>query len=359
MKLLIVVTGGTFGSKRNYNNNSLNVSEKEEIIDVVKELLEDKNEINFEYSIISPLIILSESMNPKHWEIIINSILQQTQKTNYDGIVIIHGTDTMPYTASAIAYVENLSKKYPIILTGANYPVFFENTDAKVNLKDSLKVIKNFIEQNIKGSFIVFNGINDNNSNTNIHLGTRVKKDKWEKECYRSFYLGKKSLGELTVSNVLNFDKILYNEIFPKEIKYENISVKFKDSNIMAIKIYPGLDPNILIDLFKIGKKYFLLEIYNSGTAPANYDEYSLIEPIKYITKNGGAVFAISQHEGGKGAQMNLYETSISLKEAGMIPLGNMIWESAIPKLMLASANFNKKEDIVKYMQTNIAGEIF
>ena len=56
---------------------------------------------------------------------------------------------------------------------------------------------------------------------------------------------------------------------------------------------------------------------------------------------------------------MNLYETSISLKEVGMIPLGNMIWESAIPKLMLASANFNKKENIIKYMQTNIAGEMF
>lgn len=359
MKLLIVVTGGTFGSKRN-DKNSLNVSKEEEIVNVVKELLEEnQNEVNFEYSIISPLIILSESMNPKHWEIIINSILQEIQKTNYDGIVVIHGTDTMPYTASAIAYIENLSKKYPIILTGANYPVFFENTDAKINLKDSLKVMKNFIEQNIIGSFIVFNGINDNVSDTNIHLGTRVKKDKWEKECYRSFYLGKKSLGELTAKNVFDFDKILYNKIYPKEIKYKNISVKFDDSNIMAIKIYPGLDPNILIDLFKGGKKYFLLEIYNSGTAPANNDKYSLIEPIKYITGNGGVVFAISQHEGGKGAQMNLYETSISLKEAGIIPLGNMIWESAIPKLMLASANFNQKEDIIKYMQNNIAGEIF
>ena len=354
MKLLIVVTGGTFGSKR--NNNSLNVSEKEEIVSIVKELLEkNKKEINFEYSVISPLLILSESMNPKHWEIIINSILQQTQKTNYDGIIVIHGTDTMSYTANAIAYIENLSKKYPIVLTGANYPVFFENTDAKINLKDSLKVMKNFVEFGIKGSFIVFNGINDN-SDTDIHLGTKVKKDKWEKECYRSFYLNKKSLGKLTTKNRFNFDKILYNEIFPKKIKYRNISIKFDDSNTMDIKIYPGLDPNILINLFEKGKKYFLLEIYNSGTAPANYDKYSLVEPINYITENGGTVFAISQQEGGKGAQMNLYETSKSLKEAGIIPLGNMIWESAISKLMLASANFNKKEDIVEYMQTNIAG---
>jgi len=359
MKLLIVITGGTFGSKKN-DKNSLNVSKEEEIVNVVKELLEEnQKEVSFEYSIVSPLIILSESMSPKHWEVIINSTLQETQKTHYDGIVIIHGTDTMPYTASAIAYIENLSKQYPIILTGANYPVFFENTDAKINLKDSLKVMKIFIEQKIKGSFIVFNGINDNKNNTNIHLGTRVKKDKWEKECYRSFYLGKKSLGELTAKNEFDFDSDLYNEIFLKEIKYKDLSIKFNDSNVMAIKIYPGLDPNILIDLFKSGKKYFILEIYNSGTAPANRDKYSLIEPIKYITENEGLVFAISQHEGGKGAQMNLYETSISLKEAGMIPLGNIIWESAIPKLMLASANFNKREDIIKFMQTNIAGEIF
>jgi glutamyl-tRNA(Gln) amidotransferase subunit D len=359
MKLLIVVTGGTFGSKKN-NKNSLNVSKKEEIINVVKELLtESQNELNFEYSIISPLIILSENMNPKHWEIIINSILQETQNKNYDGILIIHGTDTMPYTASAIAYIENLSKRYPIVITGANYPVFFENTDAKINLKDSLKVMKYFVEQNITGSFIVFNGINDTKSNTNIHLGSRVKKDKWEKECYRSFYLGKKSIGELTTANLLEFDNSLYSEIFPRDIKYKNISVKFNDTNIIAIKIYPGLDPEILINLFKSGKKYFLLEIYNSGTAPANYDRYSLIEPIKYITGQGGAVFAISQHEGGKGAQMNLYETSIDLKKAWMIPLGNMIWESAIPKLMLASGNFDTKEEIIKYMTTNIAGETF
>ena len=358
MKLLIVITGGTFGSKK--NNNSLNVSKKEEITCIVKELLkENQKEIKFEYNIISPLIILSENMNSEHWEILINSILEQIEKSNYHGIIIIHGTDTMPYTANAIAYIESLSKTYPIILTGANYPVFFENTDAKINLQASLKTIKHFIEENINGSFIVFNGINNDISNTNIHLGTRVKKDKWEQECYRSFYIGNYSLGKLKTKQKLIFDYSLYNKIFPKEKRYKTILAKFNNSNILAIKIYPGLDPNILINLFKNGKKYFLLEIYNSGTAPANNDNYSLINSIKYIIEKGGIVFAISQHEGGKGAQMNLYETSINLKNSGLIPLGNMIWESAIPKLMLASANFTKKEDIIKFMQTNIAGEIF
>jgi len=347
MKILIVVTGGTFGSKN--IQNSLDVASQKEIISVIEELLQPQE---IDYKIISPIITLSENMNPKHWHIIISAIIKEYVNDMYSAILVIHGTDTMAYTANAISYIEMLSKHYPIVFTGANYPIFNKNSDGEINLSDSIKVLKEFITNKIKGSFIIFNGL-DNKHPTYIHLATRVKKEKWEGNCYTSLYLKAHSMGESD-----NFDIDTYENIFPKTIKY-NLKPVFNDSLVMALKLYVGLNSDILIDLFKSGKKYFILEIYNSGTAPADESKYSLIKSIEYITKNGGIVFAISQHEGGEGAKMDIYQSSINLQKAGLISLGNMIWESAVTKLMCCVGNFTQNDDIIKYMQTNIAGEIF
>jgi L-asparaginase/Glu-tRNA(Gln) amidotransferase subunit D len=363
--ILLLITGGTFCSVQQDRKLSINYKNQFEQIDkcssnILKIIKKNFNfTSNFNFFVKSPFFILSENITPKHWKILINTILEETQKNKIDGVLVIHCTDTMTYTANAIAYIEEISKKYPVVFTGANFPIYYENTDAEINFINSLKTLDNFIKNNIKGVFLVFNGANEK-CDTYVHLATKVKKIKYVgNETYKSFNQRKDFMGKITTYNIFDFRKKEYLDIFPQEQKFKNLKIDFNDKNMIALKIYPGLDPNVLMTLFNNEKKYFILEIYNSGTASANNDNYSLISAIEYIIKNGGIIFAISQQENINGITLDIYETSEKLKKAGVVSLKNMIWDSAIVKLMLAISNFEKKEQIIKFMQENIAGEIF
>lgn len=356
MKVLIAVTGGTFGSNTQ-DNGFLNVMEKGKLLSQIERLMKKFKDATIDYQVITPFIILSENITPRHWELLIKELLLQVDNKKPDAILIIHGTDTMAYTSSAVSYVERLSKKFPIIFTGASYPITMEKTDAEVNFMQSLYFAKWAVENRIKGTFIVFNGQYKINSEGKIHLGTKVKKDKWEEFCYRSFYIGKDSLGRI-INNRVEFDNLLYKDIFPRETKFPNLKIEFRDEKVAGFKIYPGFPTELIEKAFNLGKRLILLEIFNSGTAPTGNNSYSLSKVIRKIREKGGLVFTVSQHEGGKGATMNVYASSNELRKSGLISLNDMIWESALPKLMLAAANFENNKEIEKFMKTNIAGEI-
>ena len=352
MKILVVLTGGTFSSINSKKGLSTSTTNENFLKDKIQ------HEIPFDVNIkmVQPFSKLSENIDDNDWNNIINC-LRENIKPDINGVIIIHGTDTMAYTSSTLAYFEEFSKKVPLICTGANYSLYENGTDAIVNLVQSIISLKKFNEQNIIGSFIVFNGRNDFKEKALIHMGTKVKKDIWEDTCYRSFYIGSHQIGYLEGKDKFSFDTKLYNKLFNKEVLYD-IKSKFNVAEVVSYKIYPGFDPDNIKRDVDNGKKYFIIEIYNSGTAPAKDTYLSLKENVEYAIKNNCIVFAISQHEGHLGATMNLYESSTILLNAGVIPLKNMIWEASIPKLMIASATFTKKNDIIKYMLDNIAGEI-
>jgi L-asparaginase/Glu-tRNA(Gln) amidotransferase subunit D len=353
MKTFVVLTGGTFGSSQ--GANGLTVSQNEQI-SVIYEKLKGSPQANTELTFVQPIKKLSENMDPKDWETIITCIFDNLD--NHDNILIIHGTDTLAYTAAAISYIEQLSKKYPIVLTGANFPLEAENTDAIVNTVQSLIALNYFSINNIVGAFIVFNGTNNYHHTALIHPATKVKKDKWEEFCYRSFYLDKSAIGTVNGDGSVTFDITLYNQLFNNEILYPFLQSNFDAKKVVMLKIYPGMDPDIIKLLVDQKKKIIALEIYNSGTAPAFDTDFSLIESLEYAEKNGSIVCALSQHEGKKGATMNIYESSNILMKAGIIPLSNIIWEAASVKMMVACSNFENKNDIVKFLTTNIAAEI-
>lgn len=353
MKILIVLTGGTFGSS--HGENGLTVSQSTQS-NLITERLDDFVQENVEFTFIQPIKKLSENIDPVDWEIIINSILEH--KKGHDGILIIHGTDTLAYTAASISYVEELNKSYPIVLTGANLPLEDKNTDAIVNTIQAINALDYFIKNNITGSFIVFNGTNDLNHTALIHPAAKVKKDKWEEFCYRSFYLDKNAIGVVNGDGSVDFDRELYSNLVDCKIKYTGLKYKFDAKSVALLKIYPGMDPDIIRILVDNGKKIIALEIYNSGTAPAFDTEFSLVENLKYAQKQGVIIFALSQHEGKMGVTMNIYESSNRLIEGGIIPLGNIIWEAASVKMMLACSNFDNRQEIINYLRTNIAGEI-
>ncbi len=354
MKTLVIVTGGTFSSTK--SSNGLKVAKELEVELLIKE--SDKyfsNSISLSFE--QPICKLSENIDPNDWTLLVNTI--EKNMNQYDSILVIHGTDTMAYSSAAISYVETISKKLPIVFTGANYPLeFSDKTDGVVNFIQSLGALKYFVNNNIMGSFIVFNGSNDYKTNALIHIGSKVKKDKWEEACYRSCYIGRNHFGEVAADMKVSFDIDEYNKIVPQDTMFTNLKTSFNAEQVMLLKIYPGMDTKIINYLVDSGVKAIALEIYNSGTAPVQNTVFSFKESLEYAREKEVLVFAISQHEGKQGAVMNIYETSNILNQLGVIPLGNLMWEATVPKLMLAIENFNKIDDISSYMKTNISGEI-
>lgn len=350
MKLLCVITGGTFSSNHTSNGIGINAdTDVKFLLNAVKKYCLDSVEVDF----ITPIFKLSENMDDRDWNIINHAIEKKIDE--YDSILVLHGTDTMTYTACALSYNEKISKKKPIVLTGANIPLSFENTDAIVNFIQSILVLEEFIKSNIIGVFIVFNGSNSFNNKAFVHLGVRAKKYKWEGDCYMSFYIDELFLGYY-VNKEYKFDLKKYNQLFNKDISYKQ-EIIYESKKISSFKIYAGFDSSILKREFDYGKRYFILEVYSSGTAPIKDTYLSLYESLKYINANKGIVFIISQQEGNNGITMDIYESSHILMELNVIPLKNMLWESAIVKLMSASSLDNNQE-IIDYMLSNISGEI-
>ncbi len=350
MKLLCVITGGTFSS--NQTDDGVGITDN---VDVELLLSEAKKHCPNVASIdfITPVFKLGENIDENDWNIINRSIEDKIDK--YDSILVLHGTDTMTYTACALSYNEKISKKKPIVLTGANIPLSFKNTDAIVNFTQSIKALEQFVKSDIVGVFIVFNGSDNFDDKALIHLGVRVKKDTWGGQCYRSFYMNEKPLGYISNKNYI-FDLEKYNELFNKNISRKK-EISYNSKQISCFKIYTGFDSGILKREFDYGKKYFIIEIYSSGTAPTKDTDFSLYESLDYINKKGGIVFAISQQEGESGATMDVYESSQILKKLNVIPLGGMIWESATIKLMIASS-LRSNQEVIDYMLSNISGEI-
>ena len=350
MKLLCVITGGTFSSNQTGNGVGVNDDIDVELLeDAVKKHCSGLVDIDF----ITPIFKLSENIDDRDWNIL-NRVIEE-KMDEYDSVLVLHGTDTMAYTACALSYNEKISKKKPIVITGANVPLSFNDTDAIVNFIQSILVLLEFIKYNVVGVFIVFNGSNSFQNKALIHLGVRVKKYIWEGHCYRSFYTNKPFLGYLS-DKEYSFDLDEYNRLFNKHISYKK-EIIYNSKNMSSFKIYAGFDPSILEREFDYGKRYFILEIYSSGTAPMKDTYLSLYDSLKYINEKGGIVFVISQQEGKNGITMDTYESSYILRELNVIPLKDMIWESSIVKLISASS-LGSNQDIINYMLDNISGEI-
>lgn len=352
MRTLVVLTGGTFGSVR--QGDYLSAGTTDDQLERLGSLLAGFPEVQFSFT--QPFSKLSENMHPNDWEAIFAAILEK--RGEFDNVVVVHGTDTMAYSAAAVAYLNAVSLQTTIVFTGANRPISDSDTDALVNFRQAVLALKYFSEQTVSGCFIVFNGESDGDTPGRIHPAVRVKKDKWDHYCYRSFYVNSKeqSIGEVVGSSV-RFDFPVYERLLDSSVSTNLASLAFAEKSVCGIKIFPGLNPEDL-PLPNSNRRCFLIELYNSGTAPADGSEFDLTSWVSKVTDAGGLVFAISQHEGKSGLSMNIYETSGALLDAGVIPLGDMIWEAAVPKLMLAARNFSNNADVRDFMLKNIAGEI-
>ena len=331
-KISILGTGGTIASRIDYKTGAVNPAfSAEELYSIIPELSDYAN-INTE--LISN--IASEQMNPEDWKNMAEKVIEKIRDEN-QGIIIGHGTDTMAYTSAALSFAL-VNCPIPVILTGAQRSTDRPSSDASLNMISSVIVAS---KNQLNGVYLAMHSSIEDNE-VSIHCGTRVRKNHTSRrDAFQSIGIEPIAMvnqGNVTINKKFNDDKN----------KFE-IKVNF-DENVSLLKFHPGFNPKIIDAIVDSNTKGIILE--GTGLGHVNSKCNSSIK--KAIDK-GMFVGMTSQCLNGR-IKMTVYSAGRDLLKLGVIPLEDMLPETALVKLMWAYGNY-KDEEIQKIMTTNIAGE--
>lgn len=336
-KLLIIYTGGTIGMVKDPETNYLRAFDFQNIYQWVPEL--KKFHFHVESISFSP-VVDSSMMDPEIW-IKLATIIEDNYH-QYIGFVILHGTDTMAYTASALSFMlHNLNK--PVIFTGSQLPMGAIRTDGKENLLTALEIAS--AQKNgqplVPEVCIYFQD--------KLFRGTRTTK--YNAEHFHPFRSDNyPALAEVGIHIKYNYPYIRYTS----EEGHFFVTKKM-DTAIALIKIFPGITPWVLNALLQAaGTKAVILETYGSGNAPTHK---WFIDALENAVKRGLIIVNVTQCLAGS-VEMWRYETGIHLSGIGIISGHDMTTEAAITKVMYLLANCNSLEEIKQNMNKSLKGEI-
>jgi len=333
--VLIIYTGGTIGMINDPVSGVLVPFNFEQITDHVPEL----KRLNYRLTVHSfdPLID-SSNMSPQIYKELALRI--QRDYDRYDGFVILHGSDSMAYTASALSFmIENLDK--PIIFTGSQLPVNGIRTDAKENLITALEIAadRGKGKAMVPEVCIYFD--------YKLFRGNRSFKYNSEKfEAFRS--PNYPTLAEAGVYLKFNRNYIL---------KPNSEPVKFYtklDSAIGILKLYPGISPPVVKSALSAECKAVIMETFGSGNTST---EKWFLDLLREAIQEGKLILNISQCKVGT-VELGRYETSRELKEMGVVSGYDMTFEAAVTKLMFLLGNFKSNKKIAEYLETDLRGEL-
>ena len=279
----------------------------------------------------------SSNLQPEDWEEISQTILSAVNDDSIDGVVVIHGTDTMTFTAAATAMLlRNLSK--PVVFTGSQIPFLTFGSDARRNIIDSVRVIA---ETNIAETIIVFN--------SRIYRGCRtVKLREYDLSAFET--VDKVPIGEIS-------RKIDITDPFVKVSTSKKVKAWYDgplNPRVALVRMFPGMDPDLLLHLADMGYQGLVIEGYGSGNLPL--ERRGLLNTMEELQKRGIAVVITTQCVYGKTE--NLYETGKKFFRVGAISGFDMISETALIKLMWALGKTRDLNKVGALMHTNLAGEI-
>ena len=333
-KVLLLYTGGTIGMIENPLELSLKPFNFDQITSEVPEL----NKLNCTIETIAfenPLD--SSNMNFETWTQIGDEIFKNYDY--FDGFVVLHGTDTMSYTASALSLMfQNLTK--PIILTGSQLPLGQVRTDGKENLITAIE-----IASKKRDNSPVLNevAIYFENQLFRGNRTTKVSSDDFD--AFKSYNYP--SLAEIGVEINFNLNYLLKKK--NNKLKYE----KGFDPSINIVFFYPGIIiKNVVKSILSNSSKVVVLMSYGSGNLPIENELMDFLKSSDKIFLN------ISQCKAGK-IEQGKYETGIQLKKAGVIGVKDMTLETVIVKSMLLIKKYPlDKDKFANVLLSNIAGEI-
>ncbi|RLD44294.1 MAG: L-asparaginase 1 [Bacteroidetes bacterium] len=334
--ILLIYTGGTIGMVKDEETGSLKPFNLDKIINYIPEL----SHLNYNLEKVSfdPLIDSSD-MSPKQW-IELAEIIEKNYD-DYDGFVILHGTDTMSYTASALSFIlENLNK--PVILTGSQLPLGVVRTDGRDNFITALEIAS--AKENgvpiVPEVCLYFEN--------RLYRGNRTYK--YNAENFNAFR---------SVNYPLLAESGIYIRYKRKNIhKPDNkklIVHKKLSSQIGIMKIFPGMQPSFVEAMLNAkGIKALVLETFGSGNAFTNK---WFIELLEKAINNGLMIFNVTQCIGGS-VEMGKYETSRKLKKIGLVGAVDMTTSAAVTKLMVIMGEESDSDTIKSKFTESWAGEI-
>lgn len=332
--VLAIYTGGTIGMEKNYQTGSLEPFDFENIFNKIPEIKLLDCEVvvsSFEKP------VDSSDMGPHEWKKIAEEI--EKHYTQFDGFLILHGTDTMSYTASALSFMlKNLEK--PVILTGSQLPIGDLRTDAKENLLTSL-YYASLYENNeavIQEVAIYFE--------YKLLRGNRTLKYSAEYfDAYQS--PNYPILGQSGVH--LNYNKEVL--LRPKKTADFHIDTHLYEQ-VFLLRIFPGMSWHTLPDLSNT--RVLILQVFGSGTI---FNSQETAKTLKKIRENNTEIVVISQCISGE-ITIGKYENSNIFHAVGAISGKDLTAEAAITKAMHLIDNPNYQQDFRTLFSENLCGEI-
>ena len=337
-RILIIYTGGTIGMIENPTTHALQPFDFTHLMDNVPKIKKLDYEIN---NIQFDPPIDSSNMSPSHWRDMARAIEENYDA--YDGFVVLHGTDTMAYTASALSFMlENLHK--PVIITGSQLPIGEVRTDGEENLITALQVaaaVDKDGEPMVQEVAILFD-----NSLWRGNRSTKMSADNFNAFCSFNYPpLARVGLG-------IDFRKeALYRSPSrrPLKVRYD------MDPGVMFLELNPGMTQSTLHHLLSTpGIKGIVLKTYGAGNSPS---EQWFTDEIRQASDRGVVILNVTQCING-GVRGTLYETGNCLTAAGAVSGHDMTSEAAITKLMYLFGLGLNTATVKKYLNCALCGEV-